>query len=368
MPERKDYYSILGLTPEERALQGDDFAKVLKKKYRAVAIKYHPDKNPGNKEAEEKFKEAAEAYEVLNDPNKRAEYDNPTSNFSFDGFSNGFNFNDIFGDLNSMFGMNPFGGFSFTQKGNHGPRVGSSMRIRLNVPLEQLYSGTTFVKKYYRMETCGHCHGTGMDEHSTRETCSRCGGTGSEFQRHGITQLITKCQQCQGKGVIIKNPCHECGGSGLKKALHEVSITVPMGAEDGMQLTLRGEGNAPEGGHGSYGDLFVIIVEEENNKFLRTGDDLRCKIDISIPNALLGCKKNVETIDGKTLSTNIPPCIDDGTEIMFRGYGMPSVRHSGKGNMIGVINYVIPKKLNDEEKELIKKLGEMEDFNGKDNS
>ena len=368
MADRKDYYKILGLTDDEKNLQGDEFEKVLKKKFRALSLRYHPDKNPGDKKAEEKFKDAAEAYEVLHDKDKRAQYDNPASNFSFDGFGgSGFNMNDIFShftggfDFGDIFGM---GGMGDAEPHAHHQQEqrGGSLRIRVNVTLEELFNGSKKTIRYERLEKCHNCHGTGMDKDSRRETCGVCGGTGSKFETMGRMQMITTCPQCGGSGHVIVNPCKHCGGSGLEKGKNEIEITIPKGGVDGMQLTMQGMGNAGSGESTQNGDLYVILSEIEHDKFLRLGDDLRTPIRIPIVDMLLGCEIEVPTIDGKKLKTKVSPCTEDGTELLFKGYGMPSFRTGMRGNMVGVIMGVMPKKLSDTEKKLLLALKEKENF------
>ena len=365
MADRKDYYKILEITDEEKKLHGSDFDKILKKKFRALSLKYHPDKNPGDKAAEEKFKDVAEAYEVLHDEDKRAKYDNPASNFSFDGFgmdmadifskfSSGFGFEDIF-NMNMGGPINGQGHYNVQSKG-------SNIRVRIGVTLEEIFNGAKKTIRYERLEKCKHCHGTGMDEHSKRETCPVCGGTGSKFETNGRMQIITQCPNCGGSGHIITNPCKECGGSGLVRKKHELEIEIPKGAVDGMQYTITGQGNAGNGEHSVNGDLFVLFTEIENERFLRTGNNLRTPIKVPLIDTLLGCEIEIETIDGKKLKTKIPECTEDGSELMFRGYGMYDYMTGARGDMIGVVMAIIPKKLSNEEKETLLKLKDKGNF------
>ena len=365
MGERKNYYSILGITDEEKKLSQEEFKKLLKKKFRKISLDCHPDKQGGKsdaekKQAEEKFKAAAEAYEVLSDKDKRAKYDNPNVDFHFDGFSGG-GFDDIFSRFSQQFGFDPFAGFNFTTTA-HGPKQGQNIRLRVKLTLEDILNGSQKTLRYERMERCDKCHGTGMVGGSVRETCKTCGGTGSEFLTSGGMQIITQCRACGGKGTIIKNPCPDCNGSGVVKKKHEVQVNIPKGAFDGMQFTLGGEGNASSDMNGQNGDLYVLIEEVDHNLFYRAGNDLRFTLQIPIIDALLGCEVNVHTIDGKTLKTKIQPCVEEGTEIAFRGYGLPEYGHDRRGNMIAIITHKMPNGLTDSDKEILRKLKESPTF------
>ena len=361
----KDYYKILGLSEEDKKLQGEDFKKLLKSNYRKIALQNHPDKQQGKSDAEKaaaetRFKDAAEAYEVLSDDTKRAQYDNPASNFKFEGFSGGMGMDDILNHFASSFGFNPFGdafNFSMNEGVSNGPQKGANIRIRLGITLQDVLNGTKKTLKYERMERCSKCHGTGMDEHSHMETCPQCGGTGTKMFQQGMFQTITTCPHCHGKGKIITNPCQQCGGSGIEKKPHTIEFTVPKGAMDGMQFIMRGEGSQGAGENGLNGDLYIVLVELDDDKFVRTGNDIRFSLNVPIIDCLIGCETNVTTIDGKTLKTKIPECVEEGTEITFRGYGLPHYKNSNvRGNMIGVIGHIMPKKLTDEQKKILSDL------------
>lgn len=366
MADRKDYYKILELTDEDKKLQGDEFAKVLKKNFRRLSIKYHPDKNPDDKTAEDKFKEVAEAYEVLSDPDKRAKYDNPMSDFKFDGFSGGAD--DILRHFAQQFGFDPFGGFDFTGGSTrttakpNAQRKGQSIRLRVQLTLEEMFSGVTKTLRYERVENCPKCNGTGMVENSVRKTCPVCGGTGTEFKSKGAMQMIITCSHCGGTGTIIENPCSECNGIGRHEAAHSVEINVPKGAFNGMQTILKGEGSASVDKNGPNGDLYIVFEEADHDKFYRTGNDIRCIIHVPVIGAIVGTEIDVQTIDGKTLKTKVPALVEDGTEIKFKGHGMPIYGTTNRGDMIGVISHKMPTTITDEEKEILNGLKNRENF------
>ena len=357
MNDRKDYYKILGITEDEKKLQGDDFEKVVKTKYRKLAIQLHPDKQQGKSDkekqaAEEKFKEVSEAYEVLSDSKKRQEYDNPMSGFSGFGGFGGF---DPF-DMMSEFG---FGG------GRQRQRVvkGQTMRIVVDVTLEDLYNGVTKTIKYKRQGTCKSCGGSGKGANTRIETCPHCGGTGQMFSQNGFVQTITTCPHCGGQGKKMINPCPHCGGNGLAMEEVQIDVTVPKGVQNGFQMVAQGHGGAPANGNGVFGDLVILIQEKEHKKFERHDNDLYFDLEIPVLDAILGCNKEVTTIDGKRLTTKISSLIEDGTQIRFGGKGMPIYEHNGQfGSMIGIVRLVMPKSLNDEERRLLNELKTKEHF------
>ena len=356
MNNKKDYYKILGITDEEKQLQGKEFEAVLKKRHRKLALSLHPDKQQGKSETEkkaneEKFKEVSEAYEVLSDSKKRQEYDNPMSGFSgFGGFS-GF---DPF-DMMSDFG---FGG----QKRERVVK-GQSLRIVVGVTLEEIYDGSVKTIKYTRNGTCKKCGGSGKSAHTTVEACPHCGGTGQIFSRNGFMQTITTCPHCGGKGNFLKNPCNECKGSGVSQEEMQVNITIPKGIVEGVQMTMNGYGCAPLNGNGVFGDLLIVFKELNHEKFERIDNDLIFELEIPVLDALLGGDIEVTTINGKRLTTKISPLIADGTHIRFGNKGMPIYGQNGKfGSMIGIVKFVMPKKLNEEEKSLLLELKNKENF------
>lgn len=351
----KNYYEILGV---EKNASKDE----IKKSYKKLALKLHPDRQQGKsdsekKEAEDKFKEVAEAYSVLSDDKKRAEYDNPSSNFKFDGFG-GSGFDDFMKGFGFDFNFNPFGG----NKGQKRVVKGQSIRISLNVSLEDIYNGVEKNIKYKRMDKCPTCGGSGKGHNSRIETCSHCGGTGQLFQQNGFVQTITTCPYCKGKGTILINPCTTCNGDGIVPTDNTVKINIPKGAIHGVQLTMKGQGNAPLNCDGIYGDLLMVINEMPHNKFERNGNDLYFELSIPIIDGMLGCNVEVDTIDGKKLSTKIPQGTEDGNQIRFGGKGMPIMNDNGYGNMIGVIKLKMPKTLSETEIQMLKQLKEQENF------
>lgn len=341
---KKDFYSILGVKKDATK---DD----IKKAYRKLAIKYHPDKNPGDKAAEEKFKEAAEAYETLIDEEKRSKYDNPTS------------FNETFGggfdDFMKDFMGGDFGGFGQQRQTI---KKGGSLRINISLTLEELFNGLTKTIRYKRMHRCDECGGSGKTSETRVEMCPQCGGTGQHFAQHGNVQMITQCPTCNGVGTKFIKPCKKCGGNGVVEEKNEVEINIPKGLAHGMQLTLKEHGHAPFRCEGINGDLLIVVNEIPNTKFSRNGNDLICVINVNLIDAILGCTKEIETIDGKVLSTKIPQGIESGSEIKFNGYGMTIINQNHRGNMIGIVKVKLPKKLNDKEQDLLNQLKECPNF------
>jgi molecular chaperone DnaJ len=355
MNNRKDYYNILGVTDEEKKLQGDEFEKLIKKKYRAQALKFHPDKQQGKSDkektdAEAKFKDLSEAYEVLSDSKKRQEYDNPMSGFQ---------------DFGGFGGFNPFDVMSEFGFGGGRQRVvkGQTMRIVVEATLEELFNGLTKTIKYKRQGTCKSCGGSGHGKNTKIEKCHYCNGTGQFITQNGFMQTITPCPYCGGQGQKVINPCSHCGGNGLAMEEVQIDITIPKGAPHGFQMMAQGQGCAPVNGKGIFGDLIILVKEKEHNIFERHENDLYFSLEVPIIDAILGCDKEITTIDGKRLITKIKPLVDNGTHIRFSGKGMPIYEHNGQyGSMIGVVKFTMPKDLNEEEKNLLKQLKEKEHF------
>lgn len=355
MAERKDYYKILGVNKD--ATQDE-----IKKSFRKLSMKWHPDRNNGSKEAEAKFKEVAEAYEVLGNEEKRKEYDNPHSSFDFStsGAPNfgGMNIDEIF----SHFG---FGNFGFGgNRQQQQVQMGTSIRVRINIKLEDVLTGCTKKIKIKRYEPCTHCGGSGTTENSRKKTCKTCGGTGIAFSSNGFMSMQQTCPTCGGKGHIIENPCSHCNGHGIvQNQSSEVEFTIPIGVEDGMQIQYEGLGNAAPHGKGRNGNLIVLVEIEDHPIFDVQGKDLVCNLEISPIDAILGTEIEVATLNGKVIKTKIPQGTDSGQVFRFKGYGLPRYNGGGvQGNMIGIINIVAPKKLNDNEKKLLEKLREEEHF------
>lgn len=360
----KDYYKILGITDEERKLKGEEFKKVLKKKYRKLAAKYHPDKNQGDKSAEEKFKEVNEANEILSDDKKRAEYDAPKASFNFNGnggASSGFDFDDLFGG-----GF--FHGFG-EQSYNRGQKKvvkGSDIRIKFKLTLREIYEGTTKKIKYKRYETCSHCNGSGKTAASSERVCPTCGGNGYVFGSRLFFEEQRVCPSCGGSGSIIDNPCPHCKGIGLEEKVMEVELRVRKGVRDAMVLRYNGLGNFAPHGNGKNGDLLVVIEEIPNENYQRDGDDIYFKIDVPIINAILGTNATITTVDGKKLESKIPRFSTNGGRLRFKGYGMPIYGNDeAHGDMIGIINLVMPTNLNKDEIRILESLKKSENFKKK---
>ena len=361
MANKRDYYEVLGV--DKNASEED-----IKKAYRKIAIKYHPDRNPDNKEAEEKFKEAAEAYDVLHDPKKRQQYDQ----FGFDapggfgGFSSGgFTMDDIFSMFGSVFeggGFGGFGGFGGSRGGTSQRKYrGGDLRLKVKLNLQEVSTGVTKKFRVKKDIACPHCHGTGADAGSAPETCSTCHGTGYTVQTKqtlfGIMQTQGPCPTCHGEGTIIKNKCKECGGDGVIKGEEVVEVKIPAGVADGMVLTMQGKGNA--GPHnGIAGDIQVFISEEENDTFIRQDNDLIYNLLLDFPTAALGGEVKIPTVEGKSLKINLEPGIQPGTTKRLRGKGLPAVQGYGRGtgDIIVNISVYVPKTLSKEEKEALQKM------------
>ena len=365
---KRDYYEVLGV---DKSASADD----IKKAYRKMAIKYHPDKNPGDKEAEEKFKEAAEAYSVLSDADKKARYDQ----FGHSGvegagpdFSGGFgNLNDSLNDLfGGAFGGG-FGGFSGFGGGFGGgqrqQRVyrGRDIRVRVKLTLEEIAKGVEKEINIEKNVPCSECGGKGAKNSSDIKTCPACNGTG-QVQRVvnsflGQTVTYSTCQQCGGEGKIISNPCKSCNGTGLVRKRETIKVKIPAGVEAGMQLTIQGEGHAAKN-NGINGDLLVVIEEYDHPNLKREGNNLYYTKIISVVDAMLGAEVNIPCLDGD-YKIKIEPGTQSGEVVRLRGRGLPSVNgYNGTGDLYVKIGVWIPKKLNKDEKALIESLRDKESF------
>ena len=300
MAAKRDYYEVLGLTKD--ATEAD-----IKKAYRKLAIKYHPDRNPGDTTAEEKFKEAAEAYDVLHDPQKRQQYDQ----FGFDA-------------------PGGFGGFGGRGGGRQAPRYrGSDLRLKVRLSLQEVATGVTKKFKLRKDVVCPHCHGTGAEGGSAPETCPNCHGSGMEIRTQqsifGMMQTQTTCHVCGGEGKVIKNKCKECDGSGVVKGEEVVEIHIPAGVAEGMVVNVPGKGNM--GKHnGIAGDIQVYIEEEANDTFVRDGQDVVYNLLLDIPTATLGGEVDIPTIDGSSVKIKIEPGTQPGKTLRLRGKGLPAVQ------------------------------------------
>ncbi|MGB4654465.1 MAG: molecular chaperone DnaJ [Bacteroidales bacterium] len=362
---KRDYYEILGVSK-------DATDEELKKAYRQKALKYHPDKNPDNKEAEEKFKEAAEAYEVLSNPEKRQKYDRFGHDGlkGFGGFSGGgMNMEDIFSQFGDIFGDvfgGAFGGFSSGRSSGAGRRVtrGTNLRVKVKLTLEEINTGVEKKIRVNKYKSCSSCNGTGAADGSAYETCGTCHGSGQVTRVSntifGQMQSTTICPTCSGEGKIIKNKCVSCSGNGIVKGNEVITINIPAGVSDGMQLSMQGKGNAAARG-GIPGDLIVLIEEVPHRDFQRDGNNILYDLYISVPDAALGSSVEVPTLDGK-VRIKVEAGTQPGKLLRLKGKGLPKLNAFGKGDLIVTINTWIPKNLTKEEKELLEKLRNSENF------
>ena len=375
MANKRDYYEVLGLakgaTPEE-----------IKKAYRKLAVKYHPDKNPGDKEAEEKFKEIAEAYAVLSDEKKKQEYDT----YGFGGGSAGdwdfghMNMDDIFSQYSDLFGGGMGGGFSahdwFGGMGGgrqhapqNRPRQGTDLRIRLTLNMSEMLNGTTKKVKIKRFVKCEHCHGTGSED-GTLDTCLNCGGTGQEIKTQrtafGVSQTISICHECGGTGKSVRVKCHECGGTGLVEKEEIVEIKIVPGVMEGTVINMPGYGNFPNRPKDidSAGTLLVVIGEVLSDEFTHRGNDIIYNLVLDVPTAVLGGTIEVPIPNGTKKKINIKPGTQPGALLRLRDAGIPKI--DGAGNRVGCGDYLIeitvhiPENITDEEKKLFEKLKKLE--------
>jgi len=363
MSDKRDYYEVLGV--DRNATQPE-----IKKAYRKKAIQFHPDKNPGNDEAEEKFKEAAEAYEILSHEDKRQRYDQfghagmRGGNGGFGG--GGMNMEDIFSHFGDIFG----GGSFFSGFGGGGGRSsrrvnrGSNLRVKVKLSLQEIATGVEKKLKVKKYVSCSSCRGTGAKDGSSYSTCTTCNGTGQVTRIQntilGAMQTTSTCSSCNGEGKIINHKCSSCGGEGVVLDEEIITINLPAGVSDGMQLSVSGKGNAARRG-GVNGDLIILIHEEEHPELVRDGDDLLYNLFIGLPDAVLGVPVEIPTIEGK-----VKVKIDAGTQagkiLRLRGKGIPDVNGYGRGDLLVKINVWIPKDVSKEERKVLEKLRESDSF------
>lgn len=365
MANKRDYYEVLEVAK-------DASADEIKKAYRKKAIQYHPDKNPGDKEAEEKFKEAAEAYSVLSDADKRARYDQygfeGVSGQGFGGFgggAQGMSMDDIFSMFGDLFGgrFNGFGGFGGGGGGQRAQFRGSDLRVKVKLNLQDIAKGVTKKFKLKKYVPCSHCNGTGAEGNST-ETCPDCKGAGRVFRTQqsffGMMRTEAICPRCGGEGKIIKDKCKFCGGEGITYGEEVVEVNIPAGVAEDMQLSVRGKGNA--GKHnGMAGDLLVLIEEEKSPELIREENNLIYNLLLTVPTAILGGSAEVPTIDGKAKVT-IEPGTQPGKVLRLRGKGLPALNGYGKGDLIVNISVYIPETLTRDEKKTIEQWQTSDSF------
>lgn len=366
MGMKRDYYEILGVSKTATAEE-------IKKSYRKVAMQYHPDRNPGDKSAEEKFKEAAEAYEVLSDADKRAKYDR----FGHQAFTpgmggfhgNNVNMEDIFSQFGDIFGDDIFGSF-FGGGGrrsgggrSHGIR-GSNLRVKLKLTFQEAAKGVTKTIKVKKYVVCNTCSGSGAKDKGSVQTCSTCGGSGQVRRVTntflGQMQTVTTCPTCNGEGTTITAKCGTCKGEGRVYGEEQVTVDIPAGVQEGMQLSLSGKGNAGERG-GAPGDLIVLIEEEAHKELQRDGLNVAFELHISFTDAVFGTQVEVPTIDGRA-KIKIPPGTQSGKIFRLKGKGFPDVNGYSKGDQLINVNVWTPQHVTAEEKEMLEHLGKSPNF------
>ena len=359
MPEQKrDYYEVLGVS---KGASEDE----LKKAYRKLAKKYHPDMNPGDKEAEAKFKEVNEAYEILSDKEKRAKYDQfghagVDPNFGAGGFGGGFDMGDIdLGDIFGSFFGGGFGGFGGQQQRANAPQRGESLRANLTITFEEAAFGCEKEIELTRTEPCDDCHGSGCQPGTTAETCPDCRGSGVvRIQRGGggfAFSTSAPCSRCRGTGKIIHSPCKSCGGTGNVRKKKRLTITIPAGIDDGQAVSLRGQGNAGKNG-GPAGDLIVGVRVKPHPQFQREGTTVLYEQPISFYQAAMGAELEIPTIDGKVKYT-LPAGTQTGTTFRLRGKGIPELRGRGRGDQYVTVKVQVPTALTAEQKEALHAFG-----------
>ncbi len=368
MAQKRDYYEVLGVDKNASEDQ-------IKKAYRKIAIKYHPDRNPGNKEAEEKFKEAAEAYDVLHDAQKRQQYDQfgfngPMGSGGFGGFGGtSMNMDDIFSMFGDIFGGHAgFGGFGGGQRRAQQHR-GSDLRLKVRLSLEEVSTGVTKKFKLRKDIVCSYCHGSGAEDGSGTEICATCHGNGvithTTQSIFGMMQTQGICPTCGGEGRVIKNKCHQCGGTGVEKGEEVVEIKIPAGVAEGMIVNVPGKGNA---GHrnGVNGDIQVLVEEEDNETFIRDDNNLIYNLLLDFPTAALGGEVEIPTIGGTKLKVKIENGTQPGKTLRLRGKGLPAVQGYGHGNgdLVVNISVYIPKTLSRDEQTAIERFKASDNFKG----
>lgn len=367
---KRDYYEVLGVA---KGASADE----IKKSYRKVAMQYHPDRNPGDKAAEEKFKEAAEAYEVLSDADKRSQYDR-YGHAGLSGNGRGFggggsmNMDDIFSQFGDIFGDDLFGSFfGGGRRGGGGGRArgvrGSNLRVKIKLNYEEIAKGVSKNIKVKKYVGCTTCSGSGAKDKNSVQTCSTCGGSGQVRRVSntflGQMQTVTTCPTCNGEGSIVTAKCPVCKGEGRVYGEETVSIDIPAGVQEGMQLSVSGRGNAGERG-GPPGDLIILIEEEQHPELHRDGLNVAYELHLSFPDAAFGIQAEVPTIDGKA-KIKIPPGTQSGKIFRLKGKGFPGVNSYERGDQLIHVNVWTPQHLTPEEKTMLEKLGDSPNFQPK---
>ncbi|HXS37776.1 MAG TPA: molecular chaperone DnaJ [Flavipsychrobacter sp.] len=362
---KRDYYEVLGVA---RGASADE----IKKSYRKIALQFHPDRNPGNKDAEEKFKEAAEAYDVLSNTDKRAQYDRfghagMSGNGGYGGGPGGMRMEDIFQNFGDIFGEDIFSSFfgGGRQGGGrrHGTR-GANLRVKLKMDYAEIANGANKKIKVKKYVPCQQCDGSGAKDKGSIQTCNTCGGSGQVRRVSntflGQMQTVTTCPTCNGEGMTITQKCSNCKGEGRVYGEETLSLDIPAGVQDGMQLSMSGRGNAGERG-GAPGDLLILIEEEAHEHLHRQELDVIYQLHLSFPEAVLGMQAEVPTIDGKA-KIKIPPGTQSGKIFRLKGKGFPAFQSYEKGDQLVEVNVWSPQNLSHEEKEMLEKLKNSPNF------
>ena len=355
--QKRDYYEVLGVS---KGASEDE----IKKAYKKMARKYHPDLNPGDKSAEEKFKEVNEAYEVLSDADKRARYDQyghagVDPNFGAGGFGGGFDGGFDFSDLGDIFGSFFGGGFGGGRRTNpNAPQRGESIRMAVTISFEEAAFGCEKEVTVERYEACDTCHGSGCAPGTSPEVCPDCHGTGTVQVRRqtpmGVFATSSPCPKCGGKGRIIHQPCKDCRGSGMMRKKKTIQASIPAGIDNGQTISIRGQGNAGKNG-GPAGDLLITITVRPHELFRREGTSVLCEAPITFTQAVLGAELEIPTIDGKVKYT-LPEGTQSGTTFRLKGKGIPSINGRGRGDQYVTVYIETPRNLNKEQKEALKKF------------
>ncbi|TAD85204.1 MAG: molecular chaperone DnaJ [Bacteroidetes bacterium] len=366
MASKRDFYEILGVS---KSASADE----IKKAYRKVAMQFHPDRNPGDKAAEEKFKEAAEAYEILSDADKKAKYDRyghqafgPGSGGG--GGSHGMNMDDIFSQFGDIFGEDVFGNFFGGGRGQSRGRTrgtrGSDLRVKIKMNFEEIAKGATKTIKVKKYVVCTTCNGSGAKDKNSVQTCTSCGGSGQVRKTQntflGQMQTVVVCPTCNGEGVTITNKCGACKGDGRVFGEETVTVNIPAGVQEGMELRMEGKGNAGERG-GAHGDLRILVEEEAHAELQRDGLNVAFDLHISFSDAVFGTEIQVPTIDGRA-KIKIPAGTQSGKIFRLKGKGFPSVQSYEKGDQLIHVNVWTPQHVSSEERSLLEKLGQSPNF------
>lgn len=357
--QKRDYYEVLGVS---KGASEDE----IKKAYKKLARKYHPDLNPDNKEAEEKFKEANEAYEILSDPTKKARYDQ----FGFAGVDPsygggagagaGFDGSFDFGDLGDIFGSFFGGGFGTRRSNPNGPQRGESIRLSLAIDFKEAAFGCEKEVTVDRLESCETCRGSGCAAGAAPETCPDCRGTGTVQVRRqtpmGVFATSSPCPKCGGKGKIIHQPCPDCHGTGSTRKRRTIKASVPAGIDNGQTISIRSQGSAGKNG-GPAGDLLITITVRPHELFRREGTSVLCEVPVTFAQAVLGAELEIPTIDGK-VKYDLPEGTQSGTTFRLKGKGIPAINGRGRGDQYVTVYIETPRNLNREQKEALRKFAE----------